>query len=599
MASKTSFFNKAILKKDLTRFAPLWVGYTALIVLSLLFNSYQPYAAITGMADSQGMLMLIFAYLSVLYAPIAAAFLFKDLFNTRLCYTLHSLPVSRGALFGSHILSGFLFQLIPVTAMTLVSLPFLFPCSQVTGAPYISLVAWAAANLQYLFYFGLATLCMMCVGNLLGFAAMYGLLNVAGLGIYFLAYNLFRPLLKGVEIPRAPFIRITPFAYINENGFFRIEQVTLNTIHDGTQLQSRNDAYQVLIGNAWPYAIAIGAIGLLLIAAALLIYRRRNLETAGEFVSYKPLRPLILLSISLASGITAVLLLSDINPPFVLRMLCMLLGMTLGYFLGLMLLNRSAKVFQRKNWVRLGLMLATMVLLLGVTKLDPLGIVTRLPAREDIVSMSLYYRLEDNSMDSPDEIDDMRLLHSLALEETLSDSSDSNPERYASFRLTYDLKNGTHMERSYLVHVDGEAGQLLRKHITTLKFVIGQSQIDTPEDLLALVSRPGIIYVSAGNMRYRVPEEHLTEGTVEALYNALISDCQEGTMAPKESFHPPVAFPDDEEEYFPSGDIQVYFPWAAKEDVSFCFFSDSRNILAWLDTVGVDSATFWDRYYSG
>lgn len=593
MASKTSLYNKTILKKNLTRFAPLWGGYTLLIVLTLLFSAINN-DYFYSRAYNQKTLMLVFGYLSTLYAPMAAALLFMDLFNTRLCYTLHSLPVSRNAMFGSHILSGFLFHLIPTTVMALVSLPILLSCSQVNGAPYISLAAWAAANLQYLFFFGLSTLCMMCVGNLLGFAAMYGLLNIAGYGTYVLLDNLFRPLLKGVVTPSRPFQLLTPFLYLNSGRYIEIEPVSLLTAVDGPVLDLTNTSYYVRLITGWSYAIAIAAVGLILIAVALLIYRRRNLETAGDFVSYKLLRPLILLSISLASGTAAALLLvPDDSRPLALRLLCLFLGMTLGYFLGLMLLNRSSQVFHRKNWAGLGLLLASMALLLGLTKLDPLGSVSRLPAQEDISSVALIFRSE-RSASSPEEMDDLRLLHSLALEEALSDPSDSNIEAYIPFRLAYDLKNGTHMERSYQVHMDSEAGKLLCKQLTSLTFAAHDPQIKTPEDLLAQVHRPTGIHLYCGRFSFNVSEEYLTEETVEALYKALIADCQEGTMVQSSAYHPPVVLSDNSEYYFGCG-VYIYFPASANFNLHFDFFSDSQNILAWLDTVGIDSATFWDR----
>lgn len=585
MASKTSLYNKTILKKNLTRFAPLWGSYTMLIVLTLLFNAINN--ARRDIVYGQQTLMLVFAFLSVLYAPMAAALLFKDLFNTRLCYTLHSLPVSRNAMFGSHILSGFLFHLIPTTVMALVSLPLLLSCSQVIGAPYISLAAWAVANLQYLFFFGLSTLCMMCVGNLLGFVAMYGLLNVAGYGTYVLLDNLFRPLLKGIVTPFKPFLLLTPIIRINSNRYISIY------ISDQVTVGGRPAEY-VRLDTGWPYALAIAAVGLILIAMALLIYRRRNLETAGEFVSYKLLRPLILLSISLASGTAAALLLvPDDSRPLALRLLSLFLGMTLGYFLGLMLLSRSSQVFHRKNWAGLGLLLVSVALLLGLTKLDPLGSVSRLPAQEDISSVALFYRTE-HSMSSPEEMDDMRLLHSLAIEETLSDPSDSNIDAYIPFRLAYDLKNGTHMERSYQVHMGSEAGKLLCKHLTSLTFVTHDPQIKTPEDLLSQVHRPTDIHLYCGKFSSNISEEYLTEETVEALYKALIADCQEGTMVQGSAYHPPVVLSDKSERHLNCG-IYIAFPASANFNLHFDFFSDSQNILAWLDTVGIDSATFWDR----
>ena len=196
MQFKTSCCNKTLLKKHLTRFAPLWGVYT-LGLLMLLFltwddksvpfyNIYAFRSLFSGMALYNGV-----------YALAVVAMLFGDLYNTRMCYGTHALPMTRGCWFGTHILSGLLFSLIPTALMAAASIPLLNAVDLEQGWQ-LGFYLFVDMNLQYLTFFGIGVFAAMCAGNRFGQTAIYGMLMVGSILLYLPADALLAPLLFGV-----------------------------------------------------------------------------------------------------------------------------------------------------------------------------------------------------------------------------------------------------------------------------------------------------------------------------------------------------------------------------------------------------------------
>ena len=105
MKSRTSFFDRTVLKKDITRFAPLW----ALYLIGGLMIAIS--SGISG--DELNEVLGGLGIVSFSYAILVAQLLFGDLFNTRLCNALHAMPLRREGWFFTHVIAGILFSLVP------------------------------------------------------------------------------------------------------------------------------------------------------------------------------------------------------------------------------------------------------------------------------------------------------------------------------------------------------------------------------------------------------------------------------------------------------------------------------------------------------
>ena len=177
MRSKTSCFNQTVFRKNLTRFAPVWGGYTLCLVVGILIL-YGNGGAMKQFHFAQNMteLVEIMAVVNLLYAPVVAQLLFGDLYSSRMCNMLHAFPLRRENWFLTHVVSGFAFSLVPTLVMAVLATP-LRADSLFDGAVFLGWLIFLASNLQVVCFFGMAVFCVMVVGNRCTMLAAYGLLN--------------------------------------------------------------------------------------------------------------------------------------------------------------------------------------------------------------------------------------------------------------------------------------------------------------------------------------------------------------------------------------------------------------------------------------
>ena len=165
MKSRTSFFNFTVLRKDITRYAPVWGLYAIGLLLFLLIPNLD--WSVDEAADVMGFSMSSMGIVNAIYGGICALMVFGDLFKTRLCYATHAMPLRREGWFLTHFTAGLLFSIVPNLVLVLCFLPLL------QGYWYMELLWLAASTLQFLFFFGAGAFSAVCAGNRLGAAAAY------------------------------------------------------------------------------------------------------------------------------------------------------------------------------------------------------------------------------------------------------------------------------------------------------------------------------------------------------------------------------------------------------------------------------------------
>ena len=116
MKLKVSFCNKTVLRTDITRYEPLWGGYSLMLaVLVLMFlgvggeDKDRVYTSLVVMFSKRaGQMALINGF----YALFVAQALWGDLLAPRMCNSLHAMPVTRDGYFGAHLVAALLFALM-------------------------------------------------------------------------------------------------------------------------------------------------------------------------------------------------------------------------------------------------------------------------------------------------------------------------------------------------------------------------------------------------------------------------------------------------------------------------------------------------------
>ncbi len=598
MQLKTSC-SKAVLKKDLTRFAPAMALYT--VFLLLLFFVYltqgDTYWIVRDVA-SAAQLMAVFNFI---YAPVCAQLLFGDLFNGRMCNALHAMPLRRETWFGTHVTAGLLFSLLPNLVIAAIS-------AVVMGEFYYVALAWLlASTLQYLFFFGVSVFCSYLVGNRFAMAIVYLLINFFSMFIYWLVDTLIRPLLYGIETDLSWFQWFSPIIRLADGVEYIYTSRVIDPVTD-----HYTDQVIAHLGEGWWYAAVCAVLGIAFLVGALLLYRRRKLESAGDFMAFKVLNPVFLIIYSIAAGTFCQMFFSlfigtSTDYPY------LFIGLAVGYYTGRMLLRRTLRVFQPRSLIGLGALIASAVLVLAGAYFDVIGVTRWVPEASEVESITLYQHGYRSSrayikLTTEDDIQKILDFHSMiasdvrGYEKNFSHDDYWNTKPAATllsqpeiltetvtiaeaegttyqFLLEYTLNDGDVVERYYNVYTLSGPGQMLRDFFSRPACVMGEAILDLPtfmEDLTAI----------------RTDWEEI-EFPVEAapeLLQAIMLDCSNGTLVQSWPYHTedhPVIYlvferlPDDSDHYQYS-EITVY--------------DTCTNTIAWLEE-NCDMEHIYDLLY--
>ena len=505
MKSRTSFFNTTILKKDITRFAPVWALYGVFLLIRFA-GANAPIRVVNALG---GM-----SFVNFFYAGICASVLFGDLFQSRMCNALHALPMRRECWFITHTGAGFLFSFVPNAIATLAL------CVVLEEYFYLALVWLAVMTLQYLFFFGVGCLSVMCAGNRLGMYTVYGIINFLSLLVFVLAEQFYQPLLYGVKVNSTGFDRFCPLAFLLDSDFISFNYSDFS----GTFLIGG------FIWEDWLYLGIIAVIGLGLWVASMALYRRRRLEVAGDFIALRPLQPVFLIIYTLVAG----LFLYGINGLFGLEIAYgfMFLGIVIGFFTGRMLLERTVKVFRPKNilgFVAFAVIFGSSLL---VTRLDPLGITRKIPSTQDVAYVRMYIADDaylflpsvNNCLqaESAEDIEQIQHIHETLIQEQFPNGMSATP-----LVLQYQCKDGSVLTRYYYMSPESEVYDPVVKHLSSPEYLF------SPEGARLLPTAVTSVQFDMSSTAYsKYYGEIITDQVlIHTLVDAIIADCEAGRMA--------------------------------------------------------------------
>lgn len=420
---------KAVLKKDILRFAPTWGLYSALLlfIAYLMINERDSIALYNAQALCAG--SPFFAVVCFGYAILNAQLLFGYLFDSRMCNSIHAFPLRRESWFFTHVTGGLLFFLVPTGAFALLQSLL---CGEYIYVPFL----WLAQHtMQYLFFFGLAVLCMFLTGNRFASALVYLGFNGLSMVAYWIYESLLLPLMYGVQGDDGIFLLLCPLVSL------------CSTVEPMQYIHSRQDI--LLSGPDWAYVAVLAGLGLLFLGASLLLYRRRKLECAGDFVAENWEKPIFLSVFSLCAGTALAafvrLLYSYQNP--LSSVVWILIGLAVGVVTGRMLLQRSTRVFDRhtlRSYLALGLAVVAVMVLFT---LDVFGLRRYVPQEDRVAQVNVSVAGHSGLLTNRDDIQKVLQLHRYTV-----DNYGTQPRQsYSSFTLSYTLTDGRTVERRYKV----------------------------------------------------------------------------------------------------------------------------------------------------
>lgn len=467
MKSRTSFSKLTPFKKDLVRFAPVWILYLVGMLLVLLgsgsYEEYDRYAR-----NFAANLTETFAIINMIYAGVCAVMLYGDLYNTRMCYSLHAMPQRRRSWLLSHLTSGFLFSLVP----NLLAAAYM--ASQLQEYWFLALYWLLAAGLQFLFFYGLATLSAMLTGNRFAMLAVYTGLNFVSMLVYAAVETIYLPMLTGISADVDAFSQLSPVCFMVEHfDYFTFDAIQVPSEKWGSYVIF----YEYTgLGTGWSYLAVTAAVGLALMGLSFLLYKLRHLECAGDFVAFRKLNPLACLVITVCVALCFALIGELFTGGY---LLWLAVGVAVGYFGSLMLIERRLRVFRPKTLIGFIALCAVLAGSILAVAFDIFGIEGWTPEAKDVQSVTVanysssydYNGGNQRSVTLTREEDIARIIEAHRDILCNLDRDDIVNSHYVV--LTYRLDSGRTVRRTYHARTDGTNYGIIRKYLYTPKTILG------------------------------------------------------------------------------------------------------------------------------
>lgn len=612
MQLKTSFCNFAIIRKNLTRGWPLWLVYTILWMilspLSLVNHYYSEPSALRFADDILEITANGGTVINGFYGLAVAVLLFSYLFTSRSVNTMAALPIGRATMFGSNVVTGVLVSVVPnlLVSLAIVAVGASMGFNLLT----VAFQSFCINTLTYVFCFGVAILCVALVGSALATLLMYILLNFVAVVINAVTMEILSGTVFGMpnNNRQMEFIDFSPLYSLLDN--YPVERIYEENFSNGYY---NNELVDVFYTN-WQYLFVIAIVGLVLGIVAFFLLQHRHMETAGDFMAVKPLRPafkyIFSAGCSLVLGYLTAMVLS-LGGNFWGVLGCMVFGGFIGYFWAEIMLKKSFHVW-RKEWVGFGWFTFVLVVAMLGVKFDVYGYEKHIPALEDITALRYtadYYNVEEvTPIDDPTLIYDMTVLHQRMISEKDAIRSQEAWYTWENVSLQYVLKNGKTVTRSYgfpVAFTDYKDKSSLIYHAGAIYndpvFIVSRTEADFLTlgygDLVGAEIRHGMeTYdeMTGEQLTERETLELTREEAYDLYQNCLIPDLEDGAIGYDTDFKPYYTDWD-------TGRTAIYFYYTAppahehpistkevnSQSISFVVYEESTRTAPALEALGI------------
>jgi len=331
----------------------------------------------------------------------------------------------------------------------------------------------------------------------------------------------------------------------------------------------------------WNYLYICAGIGVLFTGLGWILYRKRHLETAGDFISFRPMRMFFLLTYTVAAG---ALLYSFAELFFgtYRDYGFLVVGILIGWFTGWMLLERTVKIFNKKVFLGLAVFAALFAGSIGLTIMDPMGIATYVPKTDEVEKASLYLSTDyynflygsgsedDRDLSKPEDIAQIQQLHRMMLE-----TPEETDEEYIIVYVRYERKNGMTVLREYKIPPQSKTAAELNDYFSDLSHVFGTDGWERVKESAEVIN----VYLQGGMRAIDITDPQQQQ----ALFAALEADSTAKNLAQHDYFHL-------NQEYVGSVDIAWETLKTTKSGAitigrSITIYEDCINTSAFLETL--------------
>ena len=636
MKSKISFFNKTIFLKNVTLYWPIWVVYTLFLVGGMPFALWLSVHDRFNMEPItiERMIREIYYvtrptyYICVIAAAavIVGMALFSYLYKSQSANMIHALPIDRTELFGTNVISGLVFLIVP-QIFTFVVTVFICLSEGITRVEYLAMWLLFAVATAFI-AFAFVTICAFLTGQLVTMPVYVIVVNV-------LAY----------VIDRAISFVVSLFGYgISGSGLMSSDLLIwfspfLNYLRNVNVSLDRDKFDKItgmqLAGIECIVVYFIVAVGLYVLA--YFIYRTRKIEQAGDLITVEILKPVFRWGVGTICGFYATLFFVSIfgNSGYGFNKIVFVIELlffgTLFYFVADMFVRKTFHVFKKKNWKGCGLFCIALILTFGGMICYANIEEKRVPKIEDvdyaIINMNYSITLED------EEIAEAINIHKAVLEDVdfFEEYDNYNyyyyDEEVYYTSIRYKLKDGSYLERYYSIPNTGKGVEIINRinameqlpeNMLSHWFGAGYDRVTTFEyGYLNVEAYKPEYDPTTGMVSYVDASTELTYSQCKKLFEAIIADAREGSLGKYNGYDlsgKEEAIDEDkvvEEQQIYSIDLEYrlpasgvargsYMDYSYYQYINVRFGKDCKNIVAAITDLGIpyidsEDDIFWGK----
>lgn len=450
MKSKIFCFNPTLFKKNITHYWPIWILFQAYLIFCipvgiwtnlktfLTWDYTEKEAQYLALRDALNMGISATPFFVV--AIIAAMALYSYLYTAKAANMFHALPVNRCELFVTNYVSGICCLILP-EVVTFVIAVFVCVANQMTCIQY--LLWWLLyAVVMTVFAFSMATFVAMITGQMFALPIYFVVANFLYVAIRYILSMMVNLICYGIQTGWRP-----GNSGLLSPWYFLETHITLEARYD--------DDLKKYIGlkfSGETYLVVYAVAAVVFVIAAWLLYRKRQIETAGDVISVNWVKPVFRWGVALAGGCmisvmcTQSLLTINHIPVFISVVIFTIIFGFLFFFAAEMVLRKSFKVMSKKIFVEWSAFTLVSIVCLTVIHFDVFGIENRVPDASEVKNafLSLDYPVEYTE----DDIEELLAIHEKFIQEK-QELQKISPKDTSYVVIRYILKDGNIISRQY------------------------------------------------------------------------------------------------------------------------------------------------------
>ena len=535
--------NKTVLVKNITLYWPIWAVYMLYLLvkvpigLSMALSVNIPTASeginrnLTAVQTTDliyinvenALSPEIFIFVSFIMAAITGMALYSYMFTAKSANWYHSLPLTRGELYFTNVFSGLLFMWVPQLITFIVSI---LTCISNGIGDVKPFADWFLMSLGVsLLFWAMVTFCAMFTGQMFALPVYYVVINflyvffklVFGLIIGLLGFGLdFNTSVTGL-----PSAWLSPLYYLTSRVGFVRKYIVKDNISYVTSLYLSGEKI----------VAAYAAFGIVLLVLAAFLYRKRNIEGAGDLLTFAFIKPVFRWGAGFCGGFGIAIMfasfLKDMNM-FPNKHLLLLFAFILGivsFFIAEMFIQKKFRVFCRQAWKECGLFGIFLIIiycgLAGYSSHKSAYIPDSDEIETASITMDYEITFKGNEAKKIVEIQEELLDNRQSIEEGYNENNG------IGLSITYVLKDGEWVRRYYSISPE-DAGHDLLKTVYDMECDSDNYKQSFQEDYLKEI-KAGRLSLYDENIEYQ-NDVRFTKEEAEKVYSAILKDIDEGRL---------------------------------------------------------------------